>query len=50
MTRSTSSHTRATDTGPQPAADVDRYATDDEFQRAYELEQPRWAHLADRLK
>jgi hypothetical protein len=52
MTRPTSFGVGAIDTGPEPAVeiDVDRDATDDEFEQAYQVEKPRWAELADRLK
>lgn len=50
MTRPTKSQDRAAKTGPQPEVEVDRDATDDEFERAYRMERPRWNSLADRLK
>ena len=33
-----------------PEAQPDGYADDDEFRSAYEVEKPRWADLAERLK
>ena len=52
MTRPTSFGAGAIESGPEPAIEfeVDRDATDDEFQQAYQAEKPRWAELADRLK
>lgn len=34
----------------QPDGACDTYATDQEFEEAYQLEKPRWTALADRLE
>ncbi|WP_299576232.1 hypothetical protein [uncultured Williamsia sp.] len=50
MARARTRDDERTGEGSPTASDAPRFATDDEFDRAYGAEKPRWAELAERLK